>query len=491
MNSAITATSVPVDKPRMLIDGKLVESEGGGWIESINPSNEEVIGVVPQGTARDVARAIEAAEKAQPEWAGLTAAERGHYLRTLAHALGEQHERILTTEVIDTGNTISKLRYDVDAAISQLNYFAGLGYELKGTTTPSTAQNLHITIREPFGVVGRIVAFNHPIMFAASKMGPPLIAGNTVIIKPSEHSPMSACILSEICAEIFPPGVVNILTGYGRDAGDAIARHPKVKRLAFIGSVPTGMAIQRSAAEVGVKCVTLELGGKNPMIVFPDVDTDKAVNAAINGMNFAWQGQSCGSTSRIFLHEAIYNECLEQLCTKISAMKIGDPLSVDSQMGPMNNKAQLEKTLHYIQVGTQDGGRLVTGGKRPQGDIFEKGYWVEPTVFANMSPDMRLASEEVFGPILSVFKWSDVNDVVRISNSVEYGLTASIWCNDITKALNTARRVGSGYIWINGEAGHYFPSPFGGFRNSGSGREECIEEMLSYTEEKTIHVMLQ
>ena len=490
MSTATLTQEIPVDNPRMLIGGELVESESGRWLESINPANEEVIGRVPRATAADVGRAVAAAEAAQPAWAALSVAERARYLRKLADVLHEQRERILITEVIDTGNTIAKMRNDVQAAVNQLYYYAGLGYELKGDTIPATPGNLHLTVREPYGVVGRIIPFNHPVMFAAAKLGPPLIAGNTIVEKPSEQSPLSASILAEICAEVMPPGVVNIVTGLGREAGDALVRHPKVKRLAFIGSVPTGMAIQHSASEVAVKHVTLELGGKNPMIVFPDADLAKAIPAAINGMNFAWQGQSCGSTSRLFLHADIHDGFLEELTGRVSRIRVGDPLSEDSDMGPVNNKGQYEKVLHYIKVGGEDGGRLMTGGKRPNGKGFEKGYWIEPTVFADMRPDMRLAREEVFGPVLSVFKWTDLDETIEIANSVEYGLTGAVWTRDLSTAIRTARRIASGYIWVNGVGGHFPATPFGGFRNSGTGREEGIDEMLNYTEEKSIHIML-
>ncbi len=490
MDESKPGRNLPIDNPLMLINGALVESESKRRFASINPANEEELGTVPEGSAKDVERAYEAAAAAQPEWAALSPAQRGATLRKLADALHAQRERILVTEVMDTGNTIAKMRGDVGAAVSQLTYFSGLGYELKGDTIPATPGNLHLTVREPYGVVGRIIPFNHPIMFAAAKLGPALMAGNTVIEKPSEQSPLSASILAEICAEVLPPGFVNIITGFGKEAGDAIVRHPKIKRIAFIGSVPTGMAIQRSAAEVAVKNLTLELGGKNPMIVFPDADMEKAVPAAINGMNFAWQGQSCGSTSRLFLHADIHDSFLDDLAARVSAMRVGDPLDEDSDMGPINNKGQFEKVLHYIEIGKEDGGRLVAGGKRPQGKQFEKGYWIEPTVFADMTPDMRLAKEEVFGPVLSVFKWDDLDEVLAVANSVEYGLTGAIWTRDISTAIATARRLQSGYIWINGVGAHYPAMSFGGFRNSGTGREEGIDEMLSYTEEKAIHIMM-
>jgi betaine-aldehyde dehydrogenase len=488
MNEAVRSTKLQ-DMP-MLIGGKLVASESGRWMESVNPATEEVIGRTPEGTAKDVNLAVEAAEKAQPEWAALPVSKRADYLHKLSDGMAKRADEILRVEVMDTGNTIFKMRDDVGKAIGQLKFFAGLGYETKGQSVPSTPTNMHFTLREPYGVVGRIIPFNHPISFAASRMAAPLIAGNTIVEKPSEQSPLSASILAEIAAEVMPPGVVNIVTGHGREAGDALVRHPRVKRIAFIGSVQTGMAIQRSAAEVAVKHVTLELGGKNPMIVFPDADYAKALAGAVGGMNFAWSGQSCGSTSRLFIHESLYDKFLADLVSKVSKLKLGDPLAEDSKMGPMNSKAQYEKVLHYIKVGKEDSARLMTGGKRPEGELFKKGYWIEPTVFAEVKRGMRIAQEEIFGPVLSVFKWKDVDEVIDVANSTEYGLTAAIWTRDISAALTTARKVQSGHIWINGVSGHFKGMPFGGFKNSGIGREEGLEELLSYTEEKAIHIML-
>jgi acyl-CoA reductase-like NAD-dependent aldehyde dehydrogenase len=490
MNTALKMPKIPFDNARMLIGGELVESESGQWMDSINPANEELLGRVPKGTAKDVDRAVEAAEKAQAEWVKLPVSKRADYLNKLSDALAKRAEEILHVEVMDTGNTIYKMRDDVSKAIDQLKYFAGLGYEVKGQTVPATPNNLHITVREPYGVVGRIIPFNHPISFAASRMAAPLIAGNTIVEKPSDQSPLSASILAEIAQEVMPPGVVNIVTGTGAEAGDALVRHPRVKRIAFIGSVKTGMAIQRSAAEVSVKNVSLELGGKNPMIVFPDADYKAALSAAVNGMNFAWQGQSCGSTSRLFLHESLHDKFLADLVAQVQALKLGDPLSEESRMGPINSKGQYEKVLYYIKAGQEDGARLMTGGKKPTGKQFERGFWVEPTVFADVKRDMRIAREEIFGPVLSVFKWKHIDEAVEIANSVEYGLTGAIWTKDLNSALTTARRIQSGYIWINGVSAHYKGMPFGGFKNSGTGREEGIDELLSYTEEKAIHIHL-
>jgi acyl-CoA reductase-like NAD-dependent aldehyde dehydrogenase len=273
-------------------------------------------------------------------------------------------------------------------------------------------------------------------------------------------------------------------------AGDAIARHPNVKRIAFTGSVPTGRAIQRAAAEGGVKNVTLELGGKNPLIAFPDMDPDKIAAIAVAGMNFAWQGQSCGSTSRLLLHESLYKPVLERVVARVAALRLGDPLDDKSQMGPINSKRHYERVVSMVQSGISDGAKLMTGGKRPPGSDFSRGFWLEPTVFAGVDGNMRIAKEEIFGPVMSVFSWKDEKEALALANSTEYGLTASIFTNDLKTAFRVARAVKSGYVWINGASGHFYGTPFGGFKNSGIGREEGIDELLSYTEVKTIHVLL-
>src|SRR5947207_1868998 len=296
----------------MLIGGELVPSEAGEWLESVNPANEETLGHVPQATAADVNRAVAAAEAAHPAWAAIEPKERSKLLRKLAQKLRERAD-ILRVEVVDTGNTIGKMRADVASAGDTLDYYAGFATEIKGDVIPASAKNLHFTIREPYGVVGRIIPFNHPIKFAANALAAPLMAGNCVVLKPPETSPLSATMLAEICREVLPAGVVNIVTGTGLPAGDALARHPNVKRIAFTGSVPTGRAIQRAAAEGGIKHVTLELGGKNPLIAFPDMDVDTVAAIAVGGMNFAWQGQSCGSTSLLLLHETLYEPVLERV----------------------------------------------------------------------------------------------------------------------------------------------------------------------------------
>src|ERR1700704_2101807 len=477
-------------KGQMLIGGEMVAGEADKWIESVNPANEERIGEFVAGDASDVNKAVAAAEKAQPAWAALDIKERGKYLKAMAKRIRERGEELLHTEVLDTGNTIAKMKGDIEQAAEQLEWYTGLAIEMKGETVPASSKHLHITVREPYGVVARIVPFNHPLSFAARGLAGPMIAGNTVVIKPPETSSLSSHILGEIAKEIMPPGTVNIVTGNGMPAGDAAVGNSRAKRSCFTGSIPTGMAIQRSAAEGGIKALTLELGGKNPFIVYPDADPDKVADAAIAGMNFAWSGQSCGSTSRLMLHESLYKKVIDRVTEKVAEIKMGDPMDPKSQMGPMNSRRQLERVNMMIQSGVKDGAKLMVGGKRPAGRDFERGYWVEPTVFGDVHPQMRIAREEIFGPVLSVFSWRDEDATIELANSVEYGLTAAVWTNDIKRALNAARKIQSGMVWVNGVGNHFKGTPYGGYKNRGVGRESCLEELLSYTEVKTIQIFL-
>lgn len=478
--------TTPRDFP-MLIDGALVESESKTWLDVTDPADESVIGRVPAGTSTDVNRAIAAAKAAWPAWAALDVRERARQVRGVAQALRARTDEILDIEVRDTGNTIARARADVAGAGDTLDFYAGLATEMKGETVPASADNLHFTILEPYGVVARIIPFNHPIKFAANALAAPLIAGNCVVLKTPDTSPLSAGILAEICQELLPAGVVSILSGQGNIVGDAIVRHCDIKRIGFTGSVPTGMAIQKAAAESGVKAVTLELGGKNPMIVFPDMVPAEIAKAAVAGMSFAWQGQSCGSMSRVFLHDDIHDETLTEIVRIVSNLRLGSPREEASQMGPVNSEAHYHRILRLIETGRNEGARLLTGGKRPPG--YDKGYWIEPTVFANVTPDMTIAREEIFGPVMSIIRWRDEADVIRMANDSDLGLTASIWTREYGAAMRMVRSIRSGYIWVNGASRHFYGTPFGGFGNSGVGREEGLSELLSYTETKTVHLM--
>jgi acyl-CoA reductase-like NAD-dependent aldehyde dehydrogenase len=474
----------------MYIGGEFVASESGEWMESVNPSTEEVHGRVPAGSVEDVNRAVAAAKAAQPEWGAKSVFERGALMRELAAAIRASEEDVVPMEAADTGNTIASLGNDIVLVAGYVDFMAGLGTEIKGESVPATPQNIHFTIREPYGVVGRIVPFNHPFLFAGAHLAAPLMAGNAVVLKSPDQSPLSATVMAEICQRVLPPGVVNIVSGQGIVVGDAIVRHPDVQRIGFTGSIPTGMAIQRAAAEVAVKHISLELGGKNPFIVFPDADVETVANAAVAGMNFAWAGQSCGSTSRLMVHESLYDAVIERVVERVGRIKVGDPMDTASEMGPVNSEGHYRHVVALIESAREQGAKLLTGGERPEGEEFERGYWIRPTVFGDVTMDMRIARDEVFGPVLSVLRWSDTSEAIEMANGTEYGLTAGIWTNDVTTAMRTARQIESGCVWINGGGRHFMSTGFAGYKNSGIGREECLDELLSYTQSKSIHIIL-
>jgi acyl-CoA reductase-like NAD-dependent aldehyde dehydrogenase len=380
------------------------------------------------------------------------------------------------------------MRNDAHLAAGQMRYFAGLALELRGQTIPTGADRLNYTLMEPYGVVGRIIPFNHPLMFAAEKIAAPLVAGNTVVLKPSEHTSLSALRLADLIAEAFPPGVVNIVTGLGSEAGDALSIHPGVPRIAFIGSVAIGREIQRRAAEHVVKTVTLELGGKNPMAVFPDANLDDAIDGAVRGMNFTWQGQSCGSTSRLLVHESLHGELVERLAARLEGLLSGPPDDDATDIGAIVHRGQYEKVLGYIELGRSEGARLVVGGGPPDPPPAPGGMFVRPTLFDRVDPGSRLAQEEIFGPVLAVMPFREYDEAVRIANSVSYGLTASVFTGDLATAHRFARDVEAGYVWVNDASRHFPGVPFGGVKNSGVGREEGFEELASYAQPKNVNV---
>ena len=333
--------------------------------------------------------------------------------------------------------------------------------------------------------MAKISPFNHPFRFCAEKAAAPLIAGNCLVIKGSEQAPLSSLMLGELCEGLLPPGVVNILTGDGH-CGDALVRHPGVSRVGFIGSVPTGIAIARAAAET-LKQVTLELGGKNPIIIFPDADPKQAATAAIKGMNMNRQGQSCSSTSRVLVHASLYEAVLAELVDQAKALPIGFPWVEGNELGPIVSERQFDRVRAYIDEGIREGARLVCGGKRPSAPELSAGYFLEPTIFDGVRPEMRIAQEEIFGPVMSVLVWSDFEEMLSIANGVQYGLTAAIVTADLANAMETAHRIDAGYVWVNSN-GRYLGAPYGGWKLSGIGQEECLEELLSYTRVKNINL---
>jgi betaine-aldehyde dehydrogenase len=370
-------------------------------------------------------------------------------------------------------------------AADSLEYFAGLVTELKGETSSNGPRHLNFTRRQPFGVVAKLNAFNHPFRFCAEKMAAPLAAGNCVVVKSSEQAPLSSFRLAELCDGIFPPGVVNVVAGDGA-TGAALVSHPLVSRIGFIGSVETGKKVAAAAA-AGLKRVTLELGGKNPILVLPDADPRAAAAAAIKGMNMNRQGQSCSSTSRVFVHESLHREVLAELVRLAEALPVGFPWIEESEVGPVVSERQLARVLGYVESGVREGARVVTGGGRPARPELAGGYFVLPTILDGVEQGMRIAREEIFGPVMSVLRWRDLDDAIARCNAVEYGLTAAIVTNDLAAAMDAAERLEAGYVWVN-STGRYLGAPYGGWKASGLGVEECFDELESYTQLKNVNL---
>ena len=471
----------------LLAGGTLVGARDGATYPRESPFTGTVIAEVPDAGPEDVDAAVRAAHDARAGWRATPPAERARMVAALADAIEEHGEELALLDTVDAGSPITNSRVDVTAGVASLRMFAGQALELKGETIPSSTPgaSLHYTVREPVGVVARIVPYNHPLMFAC-KVAAPLVAGNPTVLKPPEAAPLSSLRVAELAADIFPPGVLSVLVGDGPVVPDALVRHEMVRRIGFIGSEATGRAIQRAAAESGVKDVTLELGGKNAMVVFADADLDAAAEGAVFGMNFTWSGQSCGSNSRLLVAREVHDELVAKIVERIERRRIGDPLDEATEQGTMINRAQYEKSLSYIDIARSGGATVVTGGGRPEGT--DQGLFVAPTVFTGVTPDARIAQEEVFGPLLSVLSFTDEAEAVAIANGVRYGLTASVWTRDLSRAHRVVESLEAGFTWINGSSRHYPNVPFGGVKGSGIGREESLEELLSYTELKAVNV---
>jgi betaine-aldehyde dehydrogenase len=469
--------------------GKWQKPATARYADVTAPGSGEPLGKVVDGTVADAEAAIAAAKAAFKEWRRVPPLERAKMLRAIADVLRKNGEELAMLDAADCGNPYAEMVRDANAGAAQLEFYAGLVTEMKGASIPMGPDVVNFSVREPLGVVGRIIPFNHPFMFAAGKSGAPLAAGNTVVLKPPEQAPLSALRLAELIDGILPPGVWNVVPG-GREVGQVLSSHPDVAMVALIGSVPTGRAVMKAASDT-LKPVLLELGGKNALIAYPDADLDAVSAAVVDGMNFTWCGQSCGSTSRAFIHEKIYDAVLQRAAESIKRYKPGDPTDPATTMGSIINQVQYDRVLKYIAAGKEDGARLVSGGKRPDDPKLAKGLFIEPTIFADVNMGMRIGKEEIFGPVLSVFKWKDEAEMLAQVNQVEYGLTCSIWTSDLTTAHRTAAAVEAGYVWINEVSKHFLGAPFGGYKQSGVGREECIEELIRFTREKNIHVNLK
>ena len=460
----------------------------GGYSESRNPGSGELLCEVAEASPEDVDAAVAAAQAGFRVWRDIPPRDRARALREMAARIRRNGPELAMLDAADTGNPVSEMLGDAEAAASQVEFFAGLVTEMKGASIPMGPDVVNFSVREPLGVVARILPFNHPLMFCCGKTAAILAAGNAVVIKPPQQAPLSTLCIAELTADLFPPGVFNVLPG-GREAAAHLAAHPGIAMTALVGSVPAGRAVMKAGADT-LKPVLLELGGKNALIAFADADPDEVAAAVIAGMNFAWCGQSCGSTSRAFLHEAIHDAVVERVKTRIARFRPGLPTDPATTMGAVVSRAQYDRVLGYIAKARAEGGELICGGGPPADPALAGGFFVEPTVFA-VTQDMTIAREEIFGPVLAVLKWRDEAEMLAEVNGVEYGLTCSIWTDDIHAAHRTAARVEAGFVWVNEVAKHFLGAPFGGYKQSGIGREECLAELLAFTQEKNIHIRLR
>jgi betaine-aldehyde dehydrogenase len=455
--------------------------------EITNPSTGERLAMVASASAVDVDRAVKAANDAFPSWRDTPIQERALIVHEAAARVRELGEELATLDALDCGNPINIMRDEVGAGTGYMDYFAGVATEMKGYTIPVSSDTLNMVIREPLGVVARIMSFNHPLFYMTAKTAAPLVAGNTVVFKPSDQTPLSALRIAEIWHGLFPVGVFNLVTG-GREAGRALAEHQRIAKVGLIGSVNAGRAVMRSAGET-IKRLTLELGGKNAFIACADADPAKVATGVVRGMNFhSVAGQSCGSTSRIYLHEAIHDVALEHIIKGVSAIKVGLPTHPDTEMGCLSSKAQFEKVISYIELAREEGAHIACGGDRPKSEKLARGYFIEPTVLAGVTDEMRVSREEIFGPVVSILKWRDEDELLKAVNGLSVGLTAAVWSPNIDEALRLASGIQAGYVWINDSATHHIGIPFGGYKQSGFGREESLEELLECTQMKTIQV---
>lgn len=478
-------------KRDLFYDGGWHAPESGEYKDTVNPGTGKVLFPVAQASAQDVNTAVEAAHKAFATWRTTPGAKRAEYLRQAGDVIRAHAAELALLDALNTGNPVAEMARDANVGAYYMDYFGGLIPMVRGETIPLASDGFHYTVREPLGVVGRIIAYNHPLLFAA-KMAAPLAAGNTVVIKPPDQAPVSCLRLAELLVDVFPPGVLSILPG-GAACGKALSTHPLVQKITLIGSVPTGKAIQRAAADT-LKPTLFELGGKNALVAFPDADLDKLVAGVVAGMNFTWAGQSCGSTSRVFLHDSIHDEVVRRVVETVQQrFKPGVPTDPATTMGSVIDKVAYDRVLGFIESAHAEGAKLACGGKPPAAALdgeLAGGYFIEPTIFTGVQPHMRIAREEIFGPVMSVFRWTDEADVIKQANSTAYGLTAAVFTENLGTAQRTVAQLDAGFIWVNQVSKHFVGVPFGGFKESGQGREESLDELLAFTQTKSVNVYL-
>jgi aldehyde dehydrogenase (NAD+) len=492
MSSATAEKPRTVKKPvikdqPLFIGGKFVDSHSNKTFPAIDPSNGATLCQVAEADKTDVDLAVKAARKALESgpWKNMDAAQRGRLLFILADLVEKNAEELAAVESVNSGKIISDSKGDVQGVVDTLRYYAGWADKIEGRTVPVRGNFLCYTLRQPVGVVGQIIPWNFPLLMLAWKWGPALACGNTVVMKLAEQTPLTGMRMAELALEAgFPNGVINVLNGFGETTGAAIVSHPDIDKIAFTGHYETAKIIQKSAADT-LKRVTFELGGKSPNVIFADCDLDQAVAGASHAI-YHHGGQCCTAGSRLFVEESIRGEFVKRLAERAKKRKLGDPLDPTVEQGPQVSQEQLDKILGYLELGPKQGAKLVAGGKRHG----NKGYYVEPTVFDNVTDDMAIAKDEIFGPVVSVLPFKSVDEVIERANKTYYGLAAAIWTKDIDKAHLFAREVKAGTIWVNCYHIVDTSTPFGGFKMSGQGRENGEAALEHYTELKTVTIKL-
>lgn len=477
----------------MLIGGRKVGALSEDTIPVENPANREIYAEIPRGGAEDVDLAVRAASMAFAHWRKVPARDRGKLLIRVAEAVERVAEDLAIAVARETGNALrTQARGEVKLAADVFRYFGGLASELKGETIPLGELVLSYTRREPLGVVGAIVPWNAPLLLSALKVAPAVCAGNTVVLKAAEDASLAVLMLGDVLQGILPEGVVNVITGRGDEAGAALVAHAGVQKLSFTGSTLVGKHIMHAAADRIVP-VSLELGGKSPSIVYPDADAPWVVDGVLSAMRFTRQSQSCTAGSRLFVHESVIESFVDSLSKKMKSYKIGDPLDEESDIGSLINEKQFNRVMGYVEEGLNaPSARLITGGMPPKDGPLSKGYFALPTLFVQNSNDWRLAREEIFGPVLVAIPWKDEEEVIRMANSSHYGLAAYIWTQDVGRALRAAHAIEAGWVQVNQGLGQSLGQPYGGYKQSGIGREFSLDSMLdSFTQRKAVTVNLE